>query len=209
MFKEKFIWNHIDRIRELQGISNESQLEIYDIMSGIKIGSLWKKKGYYGGEKKYDYNIWSKKTFRQVLVDMSGWSSRRFESIESILKLEAGRELFIKYGYERMVTYKNHSKSEREKLLVAVETHVAKHGVVPIFNYISKKIFPKRKTPIELADVKGNIIQENKRLKAELKKERHRVKQLEAKIKELEEIIAGLKKAMAIEYLSDKDVGKE
>jgi hypothetical protein len=144
-------------------------------MTMLRHEQSWKHDEFYAGT---DVNVkeWKAAEFSFILKQITEWTIAHFNSIEAILKMENGRELFLKYGYENCVALKNMSKEERPKILEAAEKHRAAKSTAPNFHAVINKLFPKKKNAIPIENGKD----------AEIKRLKEVIKDLELKLKKLE-----------------------
>jgi hypothetical protein len=170
-------------VQSLKSKANEGDIEIYQVMAGIKIDEPWKKDAFYSGTET-NAQEWKAAKFSFILRQITGWTMLRYQSIMAILQLQEGRELLLKYGYENMVALKNLSEDERPKVLAAVESHKNKYATMPGFHYIIAKVFPGKRVPVTIENGKELQI---KTLKNQIKALKATVAKLEQENKALRE----------------------
>jgi hypothetical protein len=132
-----------EKIEGLFGKSNECNIEIFGILKIIKVGESWKQIGWARGRYADKFQ---KMSFNKYIVHGLGAPSYRwFKNIGDVLKLKNGRELYIKYGHQNMVTYLRASPSERNAIIQERESKDLRSP----FSVIKAKLFPSEKKKVK------------------------------------------------------------
>jgi len=179
-------------IQELKTKRNEGILSIFALMVGLQKTENWKNDTFYTGT---DNNIkeWKEAKFSFILRHVAGWTMTRFLSIQAIVTMENGRDIFLKYGYENSVALKNMSKKERPQVLAAVESHIESLSIIPNFYDVIYKVFPGRRQVRQIADGSeakaNNLLAENKKLKKRLEELQTIITNLTEENKKLREMV--------------------
>ena len=118
----KTISQYIEFAKNFKTQSNENLLNFHEMLQEIKEGRFWKTKKFYKNQNTFDYKEYSKMDFYSFIKRVFGVTRIKFESIEKILSLDDGKELFIKYGRANIQTYYYSTDEERAAILNEVVT---------------------------------------------------------------------------------------
>jgi hypothetical protein len=169
-------------VNEHQGKKNEIQIKLWTHFDIIKTTEVWKVPDYYDGYP--DLKYFMESTFEHFLKKVFRKTMLWFNSVETILRLKNGKDLFIKYGRSNMVTYTHSTPVEQQAIIAAYKN---KPTTVP-FIHIKNELFPlKSKTVTTI-----NYQKEYLKTKKELKKANDQIEKLQKEIKILEDAIAVL-----------------
>ena len=135
------IIKHLELIKKYNSSSNENILEIHHVLKIIQGTNAWQSKNYYKGQEDFIFQICSQMDFRTFIKEIFGITGTKFQSIEDILSLDNGKELFLKYGRSNMSTYYNSTKKERKAILDMAEGNNGKRRLSP-FQVLKRDAFP-------------------------------------------------------------------